>query len=494
MAYTAPTEEEVLEIILAGVNTWLPELDTVKGTKEWQIFKTIAHAITSSMGNAEQLNRDINPLYAIGDALSNLASLWGLSRTEATISEDGVITVGVSGSGTWLITQNFTSPDGLTYVATSGGTWTASDSSVLIPFESVSTGAATNKAVGAVLTVTSPPGGMASSGTISTAFTTAGLDEETDGELKARLVNLFAGVANSGNRGDYVRWMEEVSGVAAGFVYGELRNSLSLDGVPFGPATVPGSRWVTASVVTAVENYINGTASTDGTRAVGQDFDGVLPTAQNQAVDVTITSDENYGRDWGDASSDTIANASIDSILADGTAIIVSVDPAAAPRSITIGDRVAINIRTASSASHYHLEVRTVTNITKPAANWYLWLDSALSSTTYTGDVYPAGPTTEGTVTAIEAAFDALGPADDSTSSRWPLVSSEHPTDLNLAETNRRIMDVEVDGVRRHQNTSWTTPAAIDVTATASTITGGVLVANTIRLTTCRIRYTNLNN
>jgi hypothetical protein len=494
MPFTAPTEEEVLEIILAGVNTWLPELDTVKGTKEWQIFKTIAHAITSSMGNAEQLNRDVNPLYATGDALSNLASLWGLNRTEATISEDGVITVGVSGTGAWLITQNFTSPDGLTFVATTGGTWTASDSTVLIPLESVSTGAATNKAVGAALTVTSPPAGMAATGVISTGFTTAGLDEETDGELRARLSNLFQGVANSGNRGDYVRWMEEVSGVAEGFVYGELRNSLSLDGVPFGPASVPGSRWVTAAVVTAVENYINGTASTDGTRAVGQDFDGVLPTAQNQAVDVTITSDTNYGRDWGDVLTTTIPNASIDSVLADGTAVIVSIDPEAAPRNIAIGDRVALNVRTASSATHYHLEVRTVTNITKPAANWYLWLDTPLSSTTYAGDLYPAGPTTEATVTAIEAAFDALGPADDSTSSRWPLVSSEYPCDLNLAETNRRIMDVEVEGVRRHQNTTWTLPLGVDVVATPSTITGGVLVANTIRLTTCRIQYTNLNN
>jgi len=495
MTYSPPDRDELREMVLAESRARLPEMDVTDGGEEHSLHTVPATAAVAASGYAKGLHRSIQALYASGEDLSSLASMWGLTRHAATGAEGGTLTVNVTtATGSWLITQQFQSADGLTYVATSAGTWSGSPASVEIPFEAVDTGAATTKAVGTVFTVLSPPAGMESTGYINAGdgFTTAGRDEETDEELRDRLTNLFAGTANSGNLGDYVRWMEEVEGVTEGFAYPTMRNNLSIDGTVFGPDTVPGGRWVTASVVTDIENYINGTATVIGQRAVGQDFDGVLPTAQDQAVDVTITADSGYGRDWGAASTDTIPNANIVSVPATGEYIRVNVDPAAAPRNITVGDRLGLNIRTASSATHYHLEVRTVTNIVTVGVNYDIYVDTPLSSNTYTGDVYPAGPTTEDTVTAIEDAFDALGPANDATSGLWPPVSSENPCDLSLAETNRRVMDVEIDGVRRHLNTSWTTPAA-DVTATTSTIAAGVLVANTIRLTTTRIRYTNLN-
>jgi len=329
---------------------------------------------------------------------------------------------------------------------------------------------------------------------LQVAFTTLGRDEETDEELRERLMLLLSGSGNSGNRGDFVRWMEEIAIVAEAYAYGAMRNSLSIDGVIFGTSTTPGNRWApAASDATAVENYINGTATTDGQRAVGQDFDCVLPTAQDQAVSVTLDSDGGYGRDWGDLATTSFPNANILSIDSSGLIIVVDADPTGAPYNMVVGDMLGINIRTASSATHYHLEVATITNIVAVGPNWELHLDTVLTSTTFAADLYPAGLTTAATVTAIEGMFDSLGPADAATATRWPVVSSARPCDLNISELNRAVMDVAVEGVRRHMDTTWAAPAA-NVTATASVITGGVLVANTIRLTTMAIFYTNLNS
>ncbi len=485
-SYTTPTQEELLAIIRAGWNTWLQDMDTSDGSPEYHLGNVIAQAVVASMGNAKALHRDINPLYSSEDDLSNLASLYGLTRVAARGASDGEVRVTVTGTGSWLATQQWRSADGITYQADTAGSWSASGN-VDIPFSAVDTGAATTKAVGTTLTTLSPPSGMSSVGTIQTAFTTIGLDQETDEELRERLLNLLGGTGNSGNRGDFVRWMTDIDEVAEGYVYKAIRHILSVDGTIFGHATVPGGRWLTSAILTDVNNYINGTSTTDGQRAVGQDFLAVLPTAQDQAVDVEITPDDNYGRDWGTAASATLT---VSGISTDGTFFTVTTDPSS--ENLVVGDRVAINIRTQSSASHYHLEVRTVTNIVGSGSPWSIYVDTPFTDSTGTGPAYPAGPTTEATVTAIEGIFDSLGPADDATGSRWPLVSSERPTDLVLADLNRSIMDVEVDGVRRHLNTSWTTPAS-DVTATASALSGSTFVANAIRLTTTRIRYDKLN-
>lgn len=488
MPYDPPERDELREMVLADSRGRLPEMDVSDGSPEFHLHTVPANAAVSAVGSAAQLHRDRMVLYAKNDALAELASLYGQTKAPAVGAAGGTLRVGVTGTGTWLLGQQFVSADGFTYSATSGGSWTALVSTVDIPIDCDDTGAATTKSVNAFLTVLAPPAGMNASGWIQVAFTTLGRDLETDEEYRTRLKNLFLGSSNGrdGREGDFVRWMEEVDGVAEGYVYSEMRNTCSIDGTVFGPATVPGSRWVGAATVTAVENYINGVGGTAGQRASGQDFDCVLPTALSQSVDVTIDSDVEYGRDWGTGAGTSL---NIDSIPADLMSIDVNNDPVA--ENMSVGDRIAVN--TQITGAFYHCEVKTVTRIVGAGAPWTLHVDTPFGSTNTAGAVYPAGPTTALTVAAIEAAFDALGPTDEVNLTRWPLVSSEHPCDFNLAETNRRVMDVAVDGVRRHLNTSWLTPLG-DVVVPTSLITGGVLVAYCIRLTTCRIRYSVLND
>jgi uncharacterized phage protein gp47/JayE len=482
--------------MVAALQADLPELDVSDGSEPWHIASAIAQAVVGSIGNSKSEAQNVNPLYSKGSFLSTLASLWGLTRTPASGAEGGNVSVAVTGTGSWLITQQFRSADGLTYVATAGGSWTATGT-VTIPIDAVSTGAATTKPAGAVLTVLSPPGGMASTGNIvgATPFTTPGYDEETDEELRQRLLNLMQGEGNSGNRGDYIRWMESITGVAEAYVYTELRNSLSIDGTVFGPKTVPGQRFYSmASVVTEVEEYINGTALIEGQRAVGQDFDCQEPTTTDQTMYITIDSDPQYGRDWGAAATTELTIVSINANLLE---ITVSDDPipgVSVDEDLKVGDRIAINTLVAGSASHYHNEVRTVTNVVVSAPNWIIHIDTPLtSSTPGPSKVRPAGPTTAATVTAIEELFDSLTPADDANGSRWPIVSAEHPTDLTLARVNRAVLGVEVEDVLRHWDVTITTPAAFPVAPAASVITGGVLVANVLRMDTLRINYNTLN-
>jgi uncharacterized phage protein gp47/JayE len=493
MAYTPPDKDEILQTLIAGVQSDLPELDVSEGSPEWHMLNNIAHAVAAAMGNSKALAQAVNPLYSKLANLSTLAGLWGLTRNPATGAEGGNVGVNVTtGSGSWLITQQFRSPDGLTYQATSAGSWSAAGT-VAIPIDAVSTGAATTKVIGSALTVLSPPAGMASTGSVAGSFTTPGYDEETDEELRQRLLNLLQGQGNSGNRGDYIRWMEEVTGVAEGYIYTELRNSLSLDGTIFGPKTVPGQRFFSmASVVTDVEDYINGTALVEGQRAVGQDFDCEEPTAVAQTMYITIDSDPNYGRDWGTAATTELTIVSIDATTL--TAVTVSDSPFT--QNLAVGHRIAINTGVIGGGGlYYHNEVRTVTNIVTSAPNWIIYVDTAFSSATPgPSKVRPAGPTTEATVTAIEALMDSLTPADDANGSRWPIVSAENPTDLTEARINRAVLGVEVDEVLRHWDVTITTPGALPVVPAASAISGGVLVANVLRLDTLRINYNTLND
>jgi hypothetical protein len=106
--------------------------------------------------------------------------------------------------------------------------------------------------------------------------------------------------------------------------------------------------------------------------------------------------------------------------------------------------------------------------------------------------VYPAGPTTAATVTAIEAALDTLSPGDDAYSSRYPIVSAEHPTDLTVGMINKAMLGVEIDGVLRHWDVTVNTPAA-GQTVTSSVVGGGVLIAYTLRLRHLLIYYSVLN-
>jgi uncharacterized phage protein gp47/JayE len=507
MTYTPPDKDEILQVLLAGMRSDLPEMDVSEGSPEWHFANNVAIAVAASMGNAENLAQAVNPLYSKLDFLSTLAGLWGLTRTPARAAADGEIQVNVSGSGSWLITQQFRSPDGFTYEATSAGSWTASDSSVDIPIDCNDTGAATTKGVGAVLTVLSPPGGMNSTGLISTDFATTGLDEETDEELRQRLTNRIQGQGNSGNRGDYILWMETIAGIAESYVFTEMRNSLSIEGVIFGPKTIPGQRWnAMGTLVTDAEDYINGTASTEGVRAVGQDYDCVEPSEQNIAViDVTIDSDPNYGRDWGKARGVAGDKLQMDATPIPGTLDYIEVTDDPQPgggtpdTDLKIGDRIAVNTRVAGATTYFHVDVRQVTNIVFIAGApniWRLYVDTPFTNANASGVpydyVYPAGPTTEATVTAIEAVLDVLSPGDDANSSRWPIVSAEHPADLTEAALSRAVINVEVEGVRRHFDTTWNTPA-LPVTATTSIISGGALLAYTLRLQHLLIYYSTLN-
>ena len=489
MAYDPPEKDEIRECITAGWLAFLQEMDTSEGSPEYHFADSVAQGTIGSMGQSKSLNRDMDPLNAVGQKLITLASLYGLTQEPATGAEDGTISVYVTGSGSWTTALTATSPDGETYQADSGGSW-SSDGTADIAMSATSTGAATTKALGARITMDSPPGGMNPAGWVAVAFETPGRDLETVEELRQRFLLLLSGSGNSGNRGDYVRWMTEVALIQQAYVFGQMRHNLSIDGTIFGASTTPGQRWLAAAQVTAVENAVNGTGGQEGERAVGQDFDCVLPTAEDQAVDVTIDSDADYGRDWGVAATTecSIKTSGIDSTNLNE--VTVDEDPEDATRDMAVGDRVAINIFV--DTGYYHLEVRTVTAIEDlGGSEWLITVGEPFSSSLYSGDMIPAGPTTEATVTAIEAAFDALGPADDAGATRWPLVSSEYPCDLTIPELNRRVMDVAVEGVRRHLDVTWTTPSA-DVVATPSSISG-TLLANTIRLTTMAVRF-NVRN
>ena len=78
-------------------------------------------------------------------------------------------------------------------------------------------GVAGNADASTPLELTAAPPGVASQASIVTM--TGGVDEETDGELLARLLELIRRPPAGGNRADYRRWALETPGVSAAYVY-----------------------------------------------------------------------------------------------------------------------------------------------------------------------------------------------------------------------------------------------------------------------------------
>ncbi|SEL24284.1 Uncharacterized phage protein gp47/JayE [Kosakonia sacchari] len=84
-------------------------------------------------------------------------------------------------------------------------------------------GAAGNTTATTTATLTTTPDGFDS--TVSVGVMSGGTDEESDGELLTRLLEIIRRPPAGGNKYDYKRWALEVSGVSAAYVY-PLRRGL----------------------------------------------------------------------------------------------------------------------------------------------------------------------------------------------------------------------------------------------------------------------------
>ena len=180
-------------------------------------------------GFLDYIARQIMPDTAEAEELARWASIFGLARKPA-----------VAAAGPVNLTGTDTSPadagavlqrgDDFEYSTTADVTIAGGVAVAVV--EAVAPGAAGNADAGVRLTFASPIAGVASTAFVAEGGLTGGSDEESDDELRARLLARIRSQPNGGAANDYERWALEVPGVTRAWVYPNL-SGLGTVGVAF---------------------------------------------------------------------------------------------------------------------------------------------------------------------------------------------------------------------------------------------------------------------
>jgi hypothetical protein len=494
------TRTELLKAGLEALRAYANGLDMDASDELYQLTETIAYVIAGSSRYGLARIRGNDPSLSADQRLTQLLSLYGQHRASATSATDGLLRVDVTGSGSWLGTQNFVAPNGLIYSVNSAGSWTASDTHVFVFVTCDSTGSNTNQPIGTVFTAVSAPAGFGS-GVLVFPFVGPGIDEESNSSVRERLTESLAGRRDRMGSDDVERAIlmtprpsgsTYAPGIGQAYVYAGLRHKFALDGLITSPAQW--SYWDTTTrswiashryaglYLSDIESHVDGSVS------AGYDFEAWAATSQDTDIDVTIYTQAGYGRSWGYDQDASLTIAAVPNV----SQILVSDDPNDPSAGCGVGSMIAVNSVLPSESSYYSYEVRRVIAVTPSGTQWLLSLDTELPSTTVSGDVYPAGTTTLGIYQAIRSFCDQLGPADYSTTiTRYPAVSAVHPCDLDLSRLSREIANVQHSGKRRVNDIDFTAPAA-DLVCTAPLVVSNTTVTiYVIRPTTYRIRHAN---
>lgn len=172
----------------------------------------VAHGL---YGYLAYLAKQILVDQAEGEFLVRHAVIWGKTPKAAVAA---ICTASVTGADGTSIDANveLTRADGARYIVQAAITL-GSDGGV-ITVEAVDAGVDGNLVAGDVLTFSSPISGVDATAT-AIATTTSGAAEETEEELRARVLERVRNTPQGGAATDYVGWAKDVAGVTRAWCY-----------------------------------------------------------------------------------------------------------------------------------------------------------------------------------------------------------------------------------------------------------------------------------
>jgi hypothetical protein len=457
------------------------------GSDAYLWASALAVQIEGTEAQAEQLTRDILPDEASTEALDRHAFVDGVTRLAGFAAR---MTVTVSSA----VATSYTIPsvtrmafgDGTLYivesasVTTSGGTPTGT-----ITVRAASTGAASNRDVGDVLTFTSTPTGLNSTGTVAT-IVRAGTDAESDASLAQRIITRRRERPGSGNRADWRGWTLTYTGteIADAYVYPLLAPPVSFPGagtpstpgtltvVAIGPAqgddvtntrivpTDDASARTAGAELTRIQEFIEGTRLPDGTDVSENPNDALRPVpvaVGNYCVQAIATvSQPVLLTVVVSAANDVQWSGTMTVVSATSSTLVVSGDQTAQS-----GKRALVALGEANRRGSYKLFTLGTGVYSSPNTTFAMADDDIATAT---GTVYPGVANFEAIRTAVLAYFDTLGPGDTSPASRWP--SEDDGARASVYRTALAAAAIGADGVL---SCTTATPSS-DVTPAAKTV------------------------
>jgi uncharacterized phage protein gp47/JayE len=203
---TALRNQAVQDITTSGV----PGLDGLLRNAVLRVLAWVMSGLAYSVyGFADWIARMGVPFTATDEFLEAWAALVGIFRKDASPASGFAQFTGSQGvvlrANTALIASG-----SIAYQTTADGT-VDQTGTVTVPFTATGSGAATNCPVGTPISLETPLTGLNGSG-ITTQPTTGGADQETNDELRSRMLERYRDPPQGGAVADYIEWATQVPG------------------------------------------------------------------------------------------------------------------------------------------------------------------------------------------------------------------------------------------------------------------------------------------
>lgn len=230
MAWTRPLLTDLVFRIETDLKGRLSGGDAMlRRAIERVLARVFAGAIHGLYGRLETLAKNLFDDSAEGEVLARRAAIKGLVKKPATLAA-GPITV--TGADDEVVPEGarLQRSDEAEYLVTAPATIVAGVATVTVV--AAVAGSAGVAEEGTELTFVSPIGGISSSAVVATGGLVGGADEETDEELRARLLARNRKPPQGGAQADYEDWAKDISGVTRVWPIPE-RSGLGTVGVTF---------------------------------------------------------------------------------------------------------------------------------------------------------------------------------------------------------------------------------------------------------------------
>lgn len=215
MPYSRPSLPEIINRVRSDVISRLAQ-DEVLRRSDAEVYARVVAAVTHGLyGYIDWLSRQVIYDTAEGEILDRWASIWlTVSRKPAAAATGSATLTGLGGAvvSAGAMLQAL---DGVQYQTTADVTFVGT--SAVVNIEAVVPAAAGNRAAGQTLTLATPVSGV-QPGAIASVLS-GGADEESDDDLRARLISRIQTPPHGGSAADYVAWALEVPGVTRAWAY-----------------------------------------------------------------------------------------------------------------------------------------------------------------------------------------------------------------------------------------------------------------------------------
>jgi uncharacterized phage protein gp47/JayE len=368
---------------------------------------------------------------------------FGPNPRKGATKSSGTAALDLTGTAATVLAvgERLVASDGTEFQNTTGGTLDA-NGDLTVNIESIDTGTIANRDAGETLTFVSPPAGIEAEATLGVDCDGA-VDQESDGELLARVLDAWRNPAAAGRFSDFRQWANKVEGVAAAYCYGphssdtDGRRGIGIVDVAIVKSGQGSDRIPSSTLQDAVDDYIE-----DRRPSCTKDFSVLLPTADTEDIDVTLTPKTGYESDFTVDAARTVTSWTV------GTLTLTLSDTVAGfSADIAVDDRILVDGQLAKVTSLPGGNDLKLQPLSDAEANIADFVRSPTSGDT----VYAGGPLSGPALVAIKALVDGLGPA------RGTAADPEQDWDdtLRLASLFDVLMDVT--GVK---DVTITTPAA----------------------------------